>query len=407
MIDIRHLREHPDDYKASVSLRGMKVDIDRLLELDGQWSQLVAEVDQLRSRLKVQGKPSADELAKLQEVKAKLAKAEDKLGRLQQDRDQLLRQVPNLLAEGTPGGGEEANRAERHHGQAKKLEVRDHLSLAEERGWVDFERGAKVAGAKFYFLKGAAVKLEMSVMRLVMDLLEREGFTLVTVPHLVTERVAEGTGYLPRGEESQIYKVEDEDLHLIGTAEIPLTGLHMDEIIDPAKLPLPYVGLSPSYRREAGAYGKYSKGLYRVHQFDKLEMYVYCLPKDSSEWHQKLVKLEEDICQQLEIPYRVVRIAAGDLGAPAYSKYDIEYWSPVEGEYRELMSCSNVTDYQARRLNIRTRDEDDKTQTLHTLNGTAVAFSRLFIALLENHQRPDGSVRLPAALAKYYGGEVL
>jgi seryl-tRNA synthetase len=239
-----------------------------------------------------------------------------------------------------------------------------------------------------------------------MDMLEKEGFTLMGVPHMASSRIMAGTGFLPRGEERQVYKIEGEDLNLIATAEIPMTGYHADEILDPKDLPLLYVGYSPSYRMEAGAYGKYSKGLYRVHQFNKLEMYVFCDPKDSQKWHDKLVKIEEEICRKLEIPYRIVRIAAGDLGAPAFKKFDIEYWSPVEGEYRELMSCSNVTDYQARRLNIRSR-KDGKTQFVHTLNGTAIAFSRIFIALLENHQTADGKVKVPEALQKYYGGEWL
>lgn len=402
MIDLRHLREHPKDYEASVKRRGIKVDIKRLLKLDEELRKGQQERDTLRSELKVEGKPTPEQLKKLQSTKEKLQKLEDTLAGIEKEHAELLRQVPNLLAEGTPDGGEESSQTVRHWGEAKKHEAVDHVTLGERNGWLDFERGAKVAGAKFYYLKGPAVRLEMSVMRLVMDLLEEHGFTLMSVPHLVNEKVADGTGFLPRGEEKNIYKVEDEDLHLIGTAEMPLTGYHADEILEESQLPLAYVALSPSYRREAGAYGKYSKGLYRVHQFDKLEMYVFCLPKDSEAWHEKLVKIEEDICRLLEIPYRVVRIAAGDLGAPAYKKYDLEYWSPVEGEYRELTSCSNVTDYQARRLSVRTRTADG-TRPVHTLNGTAVAFSRTFIALLENHQEPDGRVKLPLALHKYYG----
>lgn len=402
MIDLRHLREHPQDYQESVKRRGMKVDIDRLLELDEQLRKLQTERDTLRSELKVEGKPTPEQLKKLQKTKEELQKLDTCYLQLDTEFSDLLRQVPNLLADGTPDGGEEANHPIRHWGEAKKTAGADHGTLAERNGWLDFARGAKVAGAKFYYLKGPAVRLEMSVMRLAMDILEEHGFTLMAVPHLVNEKVADGTGFLPRGEERQIYKVEDEDLHLIGTAEMPLTGYHADEILDESQLPLAYAALSPSYRREAGAYGKYSKGLYRVHQFDKLEMYVFCLPKDSEAWHEKLVEIEEDICRLLEIPYRVVRIAAGDLGAPAYKKYDLEYWSPVEGEYRELTSCSNVTDYQARRLAVRTRTGEG-TRPVHTLNGTAVAFSRTFIALLENHQQPDGKVKLPLALHKYYG----
>jgi seryl-tRNA synthetase len=245
------------------------------------------------------------------------------------------------------------------------------------------------------------------VTQYVYDKLEERGFVPAIVPNLVTTRIADGTGYLPRGEERQIYKVEGEDLNLIATAEMALTGLYADEILEQKQLPKLFVGLSPAYRMEAGAYGKYSKGLYRVHQFNKLEMYVFCLPEESESWHDKLVAIEEEICQELEIPYRLIRIAAGDMGAPAYKKFDIEYWSPLEQEYRELMSCSNVTDYQARRLNIRYRDGAGKVQFVHTLNGTAAAFSRLPIALIENYQLEDGRVQVPRALVKYYGREYL
>lgn len=406
MIDIKHLRTNPELYREATNLKGVQVDIDALLKADTERTKLIGEVDALRTQLNIKGKPSADELAKLQQVKAELEIKEAQQTEAETTYSSLIGSVPNLLASGTPEGGEEANAPVKQWGEptSPASAPKDHLELAEARDWLDFERGAKVAGSKFYFLKGAAVRLEMSVMRLAMDRLEAAGFTLMSVPHMVSTRIAEGTGYLPRGEEDQNYKIEGEDLRLIATAEIPLTGYHADEIIDPAKLPLAYAGFSPSYRREAGAYGKYSRGIYRVHQFDKLEMYVYCLSSDSDTWHDKLMQLEEEICQALEIPYRIVRIAAGDMGAPAYKKFDLEYWSPVEQQYRELMSCSNVTDYQARRLNIRTRSPEGKTEVVHTLNGTAIAFSRTFIAILENHQQPDGTIKVPTALQPYYGG---
>ena len=227
----------------------------------------------------------------------------------------------------------------------------------------------------------------------------------MAVPHMVNTRTASGTGYLPRGEERQIYKIEGEDLNLIATAEMPITGFHADEILNGDQLPLLYAGLSPSYRMEGGAYGKYNKGLFRTHQFNKLELYVFCKPEESEEWHQKLIQMEEELCQALEIPYQLVRIAAGDLGGAAYKKYDINYWSPFDSEYRELMSCSNVTDYQARRLNIRFRNQEGKTEFVHTLNGTAAAMSRIPIALIENHQNKDGSVTLPKVLVPWMGGK--
>jgi seryl-tRNA synthetase len=226
------------------------------------------------------------------------------------------------------------------------------------------------------------------------------------VPHLVNQRAIEGTGFAAKGDEQQIYKIEGEDLNLIATAEIPMTAYHADEILKTDELPLLYIGLSPAYRMEAGAYGKHSRGLYRVHQFNKLELYVFCKPEDSEQWHQKLVQLEEELVQALEIPYRLVRIAAGDLGQPAYKKFDIEYWSPADQAYHELTSCSNVTDYQARRLNIRYRNEAGKTEFVHSLNGTAAAFSRMCIAIVENHQGKDSKVAVPKALQPFMDGAV-
>ncbi len=409
MIDLKRLKQNPEDYKDSARRRGIAVDIDKLLVLEGERGQLQQQIEGLRSQLNFKGKPSAEQLATLQDTKAELEKLDAKLAKSDEAYAELLWTVPNLLDDNTPDGGEEGNLPISHHGDTTKrdFDVIDHATYSEQHDLLDFERGAKVAGAKFLFSKGQAVRLEMSVMRMAMDLLETAGFTLMGVPHMVNSKIAAGTGFLPRGEERQIYKIEGEDLNLIATAELPLTGYHAEEIIDPASLPLAYVGISPCYRMEAGAYGKHSKGYFRVHQFDKLEMYIYCKPEDSATWHDKILAIEEQIVQLLEIPYRVVRIAAGDLGAPAYKKFDVEYWSPVDGEYRELTSCSNCTDFQARRLAIRTRDSEGKTVICHTLNGTAIAFSRTYIALLENHQTADGTVRIPEALQPYYGGSVL
>lgn len=407
MIDMKHLRAHPEDYKKSAILRGMKVDISKLIETDAKRLKLLAEVEQLRSQLNIKGKPTDEQLKALQETKGHLEKLETALKTADEAHADLLAQVPNLLAEGTPEGGEEDNKQEKTWGKAEKRDVKDHMSLAEEHDWIDFERGAKVAGAKFYFAKGDLVQLNMALIQYALAKASEAGFTPMTVPHMVNSRVAAATGFLPRGEERQIYKVEGEDLNLIATAELPMTGYHADEILDPEKLPLLYVGYSPCYRMEAGTYGKHSKGLFRTHQFEKVEMYVYCRPEDSEEWHQKILDLEEEILQELEIPYRVVRIAAGDLGGAAFKKYDLEYWSPVDGSYREITSCSNCTDYQTRSLNIRTRDKDGKTELVHSLNGTAVVTSRMPVAILENHQTAEGEVQIPKALQPYYGKSVL
>jgi seryl-tRNA synthetase len=406
MIDIKDLRANPEAYKSSAQERGVKVDIEELLALDERWLKLIRQVEELRSQLKTTGKPTAGQLKQLQETKAELGRLEDQLKTTEEKHADLLLGVPNKLAPDTPTGGEEASRQERAWGDTAKpgFELKDHVTLAGERGWLDFERGAKVAGNKFYYLLGPLVKLEMALSRYVIDKLEKAGFQPMIVPHMVTSRIAAGTGYMPRGEERQIYKIEGEDLTLIATAEIPIAGFHADEILEASQLPLWYAGISPSYRMEAGAYGKYSKGLYRVHQWNKVEMFAFCRPEESEKVHERLVGVEEEICQELGLPYRVIRIAAGDLGASAYKKFDLEYWSPVEQQYRELMSCSNCTDFQARRLNIRFRNNEGKLQYAHTLNGTAAAFSRMPIAILENHQQVDGSIKLPRVLHNYYGG---
>lgn len=410
MIDLKAFRSHPDTYKAAAASKHIgEAAVERIQHLDSSHLELLRQVEHLRATLNVKGKPSANQLVELQTAKAQLITLESQLKAVDAQLQDALLEVPNLLAPNTPEGGEEANREEYAWGEHRQadFELKDHLTLGETNGWIDFERGAKVAGSKFYFLRGPLPRLELAVTQLVYAMVRQISMDPILVPHMVTSRIAAGSGYLPRGEERQIYKVEDTDLNLIATAEMPITGYFADEILLPDQLPTALIGSSPAYRMEAGAYGKYSKGLYRVHQFNKLEMYVFCTPETSAEWHHKLVRIEQDICEALELPYRVVRIAAGDMGAPAYEKYDIEYWSSVEQEYRELMSCSNVTDFQARRLNIRYRQTDGTTQFVHTLNGTAAAFSRLPIALLETHQQADGSVRVPNALQPYYGSEVL
>ncbi|HVS59025.1 MAG TPA: serine--tRNA ligase [Candidatus Saccharimonadales bacterium] len=411
MLDIQFIRDNAELVQEKAEQKNITVDIHKLLELDGQRRTQLAQVEELRRRRNEQaaelkkGKPTEEQIAAGRQLKEDIAQAEAGLEKVDAEYQELLQMVPNITPDDTPLGGEEANRPEKHWGEPRQDDVKDHLAWGEERGTIDFERGAKVAGAKFYYLKGDLVQLELAVFQLGLSIATKYGFTPMTVPHMVNTRTASGTGFLPRGEERQIYKIEGEDLNLIATAEMPITGYHADEIIDENDLPLLYVGLSPAYRMEAGAYGKHSKGLYRVHQFNKLEMYVFCKPEDSEQWHEKLVALEEELCQALEVPYQLVRIAAGDLGAPAYKKFDIEYWSPADKSYRELMSCSNVTDYQARRLNIRYRDGAGKVQYVHTLNGTAAAFSRTCIALIENHQKPDGKVAIPAALQPFMGGK--
>lgn len=407
MLDIRFIRENAELVAKSASQKGYKVNIQNLLTLDDNRRKLLAEIEKLRAQrneLADKGKPDASSVEQGKQLKDSLAQLEAQLGPVNNEFDKLLRDVPNVIPDDTPEGGEEDNVEIKRWGEAEAKDVKDHLTWGEARGLIDFERGAKVAGNKFYFLKGSLVELELAVYNLGMELAKKHKFIPMLVPHLVNTRTLEGAGFSAKGEEKQIYKVEDEDLNLIATAEIPLTGYHADEILAEKQLPLQYAGLSPAYRVEGGAYGKHNKGLFRTHQFNKLELYVYCKPDESEAWHQKMVALEEEFCQLLEIPYRVVRIAAGDLGAPAYKKFDIEYWSPVDKTYRELMSCSNVTDYQARRLNIRYKASGG-TEFVHTLNGTLAAMSRIPIAIIENFQDKDGNVAVPKALQPYMRGQ--
>lgn len=412
MLDIQFIRDNAELVQDSAQKKNIKVEIKHLLELDEQRRSTLTAVEELRAKRNTQAsdtnnqKPSEEQIQAGRELKEEIAKLEDDLAKQTSNYQEILNLVPNIIPEDTPLGGEEANKPEKTWGEAsKKTDIKDHVTWGRERGLLDFERGAKVAGGKFYYMLGDLVLLEQAVFQLGLQMAAKHGFTPMTVPHMVKERITTGTGFSPRGEEKQVFKIEDEDLNLIATAEVPITGFHADEILAIDQLPILYTGLSPAYRMEAGAYGKHSKGLYRVHQFNKLEMYVFCKPEDSPHWHQKLVEIEEELCQALEIPYQLVRIAAGDLGAPAYKKYDINYWSPIDGEYRELMSCSNVTDYQARRLNVRYKDAENSTNFVHTLNGTAAAFSRIAIALIENHQNKDGKLVVPSALQPFMSGK--
>lgn len=411
MLDIQFIRENTQKVKDAANAKNVSVDIDKLLELDHRRRELLQEVEKLRkarnetaAQMK-NGQPSPELIAEGKRVKELLSELEAEFDPVEAEYKEALNDVPNLFSEDTPLGGEEANQSVARWGDTEKRAIQDHLTWLEERDLVDFERGAKVAGSKFYYSKGSLAQLEMALTQFALQKAAEHGFTPMIVPNMVNSDVIGGTGYAPRGEEKQIYTIAGEDLHLIATAEIPLTAYHKDEILELNKLPLLYVGWSPCYRMEAGAYGKHSKGIFRVHQFYKVELYVFCVPEQSAQWHDKLLEIEEDILQSLDIPYQKLAIAAGDLGAPAYKKFDLEYFSPLDGEYRELTSCSNVTDYQARRLNIRFKDAEGKVRFVNTLNGTAMVSSRGPIAIIENHQQEDGSVLIPEVLRPFMGGK--
>lgn len=413
MLDIRFIRENAELVEKKAKQKGYDIDVKKLLELDKKQRSSTQAIEELRAKRNVladaakSGKPAEQQIEEGKKLKDEVAELEKNLEPSSTELNNLLASVPNIFPDDTPIGGEETNREEKTWGdtKAKDFEVVDHLSWGEQRGLIDFERGAKVAGAKFYFLKGGLVELELAISQMGMNLAKKHGFMPMMVPHMVNTKTLEGAGFSARGAEKQIYKIEDEDLNLIATAEIPMTGFHSSEILSEKDLPILYAGISPAYRVEGGAYGKHNRGLFRTHQFNKLELYGFSLPEKSEELHQKIVDLEEEFCQLLEIPYRIVRIASGDLGAPAYKKFDIEYWSPLDKCYRELMSCSNVTDYQARRLNIRYKNSTGDTTFVHTLNGTLAAMSRIPIALIENHQTKDGSVAIPKVLQPYMHGQ--
>ena len=408
MLDVKFIRENPELVQSDAAKKGYDISIKDLLKQDETRRKLKTEADEIRKNRnaineeikQAKGKPDASLIEKTKKLKNELQLIEEEFFQAQEKFDELIQIVPNILGSDVPLGGEEDSVEIKNWG-TRKENAEDHLEYMTKRGWVDFERGAKVAGAKFYYLKGNGALLENAIYQFALNMLIKEGFEFMTVPHMVTERIAYGSGFAPKSsEESNEYFVND-NLMLIGTAEAPLTGYHADEIINESELPLKYVGYSPCYRREAGAYGKHSRGLFRVHQFNKLEMYIFTTKEDSEKMHQEILSYEEKIWQALNIPYRVVNIAAGDLGAPAAKKYDIEYWSPVDNAYRELTSCSNCTDFQARNLNIRVRRKNGEVEILHTLNGTAVSLARSIIAIVENYQQPDGSLIVPEVLKPY------
>lgn len=411
MLDIKYIREHIQEVKDNIKNRGLKVDVDKLLELDKKRLNLLSEVEGLRSaKNKPSGKPTAAELVELKKVKDKEDKLSTELNKVESEYKSLLFAVPNMTHPNSPIGKDDSENVEvRKAGKLPKFTFKplDHVELGEKLGIIDFEAGSKVTGAKFYFLKDEAVLLEQALINYGLDLMQKEGFTLVATPDLAKTEIVNNMGYQPRGPEAQIYNIEGGDLSLIGTAEITLGGLYAGEIVDEKELPITLAGLSHCFRTEAGAYGRHSKGLYRVHQFSKLEMFVFCKPEDSDKWHEKLVKIEEKIFAGLGIPYRVVDICTGDMGAVAYRKYDLEGWMPGRDSYGEITSTSNCTDYQARNLGIKYRKTDGSTEYLHMLNGTGIAISRALIVLLENYQQTDGSITIPKALQKYIGMSVI
>lgn len=410
MLDIKFIRENADLVQQSADAKRYNVNVANVLKVDEKKRQLQQQVDELRtkrneisSQMK-SGKPDPELIAQGKALKTELAELEAKLKEVDDELTTGINSIPNIIFDDVPMGGEEDSVPVAEWGERKESGV-DHLDYAVSRNWVDFERGAKVAGAKFYFIKNELALLENALVQYGINKVIDKGFNFMTVPHMVKGRVFAGTGFAPRtSEQSDEYFIEKEDLGLIATAEMSITGYHMDEILDEKDMPLLYAGYSPCYRKEAGAAGKHTRGLFRVHQFNKLEMYAFCLPEQSKEIHEKIRGVEEEIWQELGIPYRVINIAAGDLGSPAAKKYDIEYWSPCDQTYRELTSCSNCTDFQANTVNTRVRRADGSIENVHTLNGTAISLARTMVAVIENYATDGGKLTVPEPLRPYLGG---
>ncbi len=413
MLDPRLLRDNPDLIAESLARRGSSIDLGALADLDRDYRSALQEAEELRSRQKEAGKEIAtldgeakqaaiDQVSELAGAQKTAASRADELA----ERFRLAwLDLPNLVDPTAADGLTEDDAVEIKRIGDPATEGTSHAQLGESLDIIDTERGVKVSGSRFGYLKGKGAMLELSLVRWAMDHLVNEGFTPMIPPVLVREHALEGTGFFPEARE-QVYEIPKDELFLVGTAEVPLAAYHGDEILDVEELPMRYAGFSTCFRREAGTYGKDTAGIFRVHQFDKVEMFVFTDPEDSVEEHDRLLSVEEALVQQLDVPYRVVNVAAGDLGASAAKKYDIEAWFPGEQAFREITSCSNTTDFQARRLKIRVRGETGN-RVLHTLNGTACAVGRTILAILENHQQPDGSVVIPEALRPYTGFDII
>ncbi|MBC9957879.1 serine--tRNA ligase [Yimella sp. cx-51] len=433
MIDIKFLRDNPDAVRASQRARGEDDSIvDQILDADKARRSSLSEFEQLRAQQKGVSKNVGAVMGKL----AKAKKAGEDVTALEQEADAarseaatlaarvkeldaaadtegatfdaLMRKVGNIVVDGVPAGGEENFNTLEEHGTKPEFDFEplDHLALGEKLGAIDMERGAKVSGSRFYYLKGPGAVLAQALMAYCQQIAREEGFTPLMVPNLVLRRTMAGAGFID-SHADEVYLLEADDLFLTGTSEVALAGYHADEILDLNDGPRRYTATSTCYRREAGSYGKDTRGIFRVHQFTKTEMFIYCKPEDAEAEHDRLLRIERRILDGLEVPYRVIDVAAGDLGGPAARKFDCEAWVPTQGTYRELTSTSNCTTYQARRLGVRFRADDGKPEIAATLNGTMLTDTRPIVALLENHQQADGSVKVPAALQPFVGTDVL
>lgn len=418
MLDPKFIRENIDKVRKNTQERNISSNIvDEWLNLDSERQSILKTLEELNRQkneiaelLKNPEKRTDDLKTKGKKLKEDADKFENQFKEIDSKWLNNLMEIPNIHPDDVPIGSTDAENVEiKKYLEPTKFDFdpKDHLTIGIDKDFLDFEAAAKVSGSQFYYLKNDLVRLNYALINFGLDFFEKKGYTLIETPDLAKSRYYLGTGYTPRGDEAQTYEIAGEDLGLIGSAEITMAGYHADEIIDVKDLPIKYAALSHCFRKEAGAYGKYSRGLYRVHQFTKLEMFIYCKPEDSNELHQELLSYEEEILQLLEIPYRVLKMCTGDLTGSAASKYDLEAWMPGRNDYGEVTSTSNCTDYQARNLNIRYKDFDGKVKFLHMLNGTAIVMSRVPIAILENFQQEDGSIKVPKVLIPYIGKEYL
>ena len=417
MLDYKFIKDNLEAVKENIKNRNMNADADKVVELYDKRTSLVTKQQDLQQKRNENAKAMKQKLddAKRSElvnagkkIKDDIQILEKELSQVEKDLEDAARQIPNMIHPDAPIGKLDTENLEVKKVGTPRVfdfEVKDHVQIAEELDLLDFDRGTKVSGPKFYYLKNEAVFLEQALIQYALNILRKHGFELFITPDVAREEVLKGIGFNPRGNESNVYSIEDEGTCLVATAEITLGGYHSGEILDKSKLPLLYGGLSHCFRREAGAAGQFSKGLYRVHQFDKVEMFVYSTPEESDALHLKLREIEEEIFEGLGIPFHVVDTCSGDLGAPAYRKWDLEAWMPGRngGEYGEVTSTSNCTDYQSRRLNIKYKDDDGKNKYVHTLNGTAIAVGRAMLSILENYQNADGSVTIPSVLVPFCG----
>jgi len=413
MLDLNFIRENPDKVKQACKNKNVQISVDLVLDLDKEKRQIQTEIETLKAEQNKISRGGAENkvlIEQAKEIKAKIKELEPKIEKTEAELKDLLLQLPNIPFDDVPVGEDDSkNLIVRQVGKKPdfRFENKDYMELAEKLDLIDTERAAKVAGSRFGYIKGDLALLEFALINLVLDTVREYGFVPIIPPVMLKNQIARGTGYFEAGDEAEAYYLPADDMYLPGTSEQSLAAMHADEILQEKNLPTRYIGFSTCFRREAGSYGKDTRGILRTHQFDKLEMFVYCTPEQSKKEHELILSIEERLIQSLKLPYQVINICTGDLGRPAAKKYDIETWLPSEEKYRETHSCSNCTDFQARRLNMRYKDKNNKMQFVHTLNGTAFAIGRILIMIMENYQQKDGSIEVPKVLQKYAGVKII